>query len=152
MPLNFVHGNDLSNLWKGTVGCEARRWARVRSVYALRREPQESHCWPAGQVPRLSEILRASPESIEPGTWARLMANSCCHHWDIVAKDGGSSRCPSQRDVLLEEMRAATEPGAAFDSNVRFPTPHLRAAVRDAAGVPFDSKTNYTDLDERQTT
>ena len=75
-----------------------------------------------------------------------------CTHWDIVGRDGTVTRdMASQRDELLAKLRSQTTPGENFDGNVRFPTPHLAAAMAELRRrqTPFNAADNYATLDEQ---
>ena len=167
VPIKFIYGNDLSNLWKGTgavggaVGTSTFYCPWCPATLLNRACAAPIKCTPcgaaAGRVARkaVRARLAAGPFGRSPAVVAAdasdrdmddwFAARPCCHH-DITTSGG----------VMVELQRNLTELEAKFDSasdgagawwrKVRVPTPTKATAVEafeerggDATGLGFET-------------
>ena len=132
VPVKMIDGNDLSNVWKGTVGCGG--------AIGTSHHPCTLCSW---------NVLRRSLGQPGGAEWCRRKCRPGCHHYDIFGASGGAAlvRMRAERDRLGAAMQTETVPGKTWFERVRRLTMGLDAAQRAARaiGIATDGKT-FTQL------
>ena len=153
VPIKFLHGNDLSNLRKGTDGCGVAMGGSVHhpcTFCSVRSD--NATCGQPGECGACVAAKGAAPTTALWFPWASwIRTRPKCHHFDISTPSGVVARLTSQRDTLLRALRLRTEHGCEFDANVRFPSPHKEAARAEITrrGETYRDAESHFTLDDR---
>ena len=124
IPLRFLNGNDLSNLWKGTLGCGGAigniKWPCNWCSWNVARRA-------LGQVFGCRSC-RAKGEDVAKE----------CHHYDIFSPDIIATM-QRRFEELRTKMEDATVDGQKWFAHVRMLTPSAEQARTSAEALGLDT-------------
>ena len=141
VPIKFIHGNDLSNLWKGTEGCGGAIGTSTWPCNWCFFLPDlgRANGTPGGCT-RCKERALALPTLLAtPGGFATIARRRVttvaarCSHFDMVHRSGDVLTKARDDAARITRELVADSVDGKWDANVRWPTPTLALARAELA-------------------